>query len=216
MASYCFKLSWKWLINIIKSTMGCIFYNPCLFLAIKGALHCPLWRTQKHLLYLKLSEITAVGVFCFTTTGGSNKPLLYWYYKNKAGIIIMRWQETVGDRPAAATNGPPARKLLLGMQTVAAAPPGGQTGYWQKHQHATWLKTLEETQNTDSSTPLIVQHCAQQHSQRSRVRQAVPVSWPRPQTHIQRISVALTLSGWTAAMLLLNWNTETLSLFFNW
>lgn len=113
MASYCFKLSWKWLINIIKSTMGCIFYNPCLFLAIKGAVRCPLWRTQKHLLYLQLSEITAVGVFCFTTNRDSNEPLLCWYYKNKAGIIITCLQETVGDRPAAATNCSLARKLLL-------------------------------------------------------------------------------------------------------
>lgn len=210
MASYCFKLSWKWLINIIKSTMGCIFYNPCLFLAIKGAVRCPLWRTQKHLLYLQLSEITAVGVFCFTTNRGSNEPLLCWYYKNKAGIS---WRSAC--RSHKRLSGPEASARV--MQTVAAAPPGGQTQYWQKHQHATWLKTLEETQNTDSSTLLIVQHCAQQHSQRSRVQQAFPVSWPRPQTHIQRIfSVGLTPSGWTAAMLLLNWSTETLSLFFNW
>ena len=43
-------------------------------------------------------------------------------------------------------------KLLLGMQTVAA-PPGGQTENWQKHQHATWLNVLGENQNTDSSSP---------------------------------------------------------------
>lgn len=78
-----------------------------------------------------------------------SKRLYYLYCTLGSHCQHLRCHEC----PSTAANRPFTWKPLLGMQTVTA-PPGGLTEYWQKHQHATWLKVLQENQNTDSSTTL--------------------------------------------------------------
>lgn len=77
------------------------------------------------------------------------------------------------DRPATAANRPFTWKLLLGMQTVAA-PPGGQTdrNINMLHDWTYWRRT-----RILAAVLRIVQHCAQQYSQRSLVQHTVSVSW---------------------------------------
>lgn len=80
-------------------------------------------------------------------SAGSYKTLAFLF---NIYCALQHWNQQ--EYPRMAANRPFSWKLLLGMQT-AAAPPGGQTEYWQKYQHATWLYVLEN-QNTDSSTSL--------------------------------------------------------------
>lgn len=77
------------------------------------------------------------------------------------------------NHPTLAANRPFTWKLLLGMQTVAA-PPGGQTdrNINMLHDWTYWRRTRILT-----AVLLIVQHCAQQYSQRSLVQHTVSVSW---------------------------------------
>lgn len=153
-------------------------------------------------------------------------------------IYTVCWDNranTGADRKCLATaaNGPLTWKPLLGMQTVAA-PPGGQTEYWQKHQHATWLNVLQENQNTNSSTTLYrstpdsttlctavltevqhvqddwpLSHCKQRHVFKGFLW--LLLHRPRPQIHKGRgfsFKPNLLRPGSTSAVLLLKRNTE--------
>lgn len=188
--------------------------NPSLFLPVKAAQCCPLWRRQKHLLHLQLSKTVAAGVLRFTTTGGNNEPLLCGYYKHKAGII-RGYHNTQSPRRGHTRHGSSCSACKRSQQQhLLEVRLGTGRNINMLHDWTYWRRPRILTAAPRCTAALlIVQHCAQQHSQRSLVRRAASVRWPRPlsQTHTQRLSAALTPS-----VLPLIWNTENLTFFFNW